>query len=658
MPTRWETFPILLEGGLVGNLSKLQHGLNKPGSAFAIKNFEPSIKGGYRRINGYTKFSDTPVPQYGLSLVQGSAQSGANLVLGGIHETPVVGDTFSIAGVTGTYTVATVSYSATSKEATLTVTPNLDSSPADKAAVTWTSGASIIEGIYYAKEESATYAVRGGALWSSTGIDWTLRSVPNYGTVLVSGGAQTGSALVVAGIDSDTYVPQVGDTFTLASVELTYTVTAIPTVTSGAATLAISPALDSSPADTSAVTFTSSSMAGGSRVKFKPFSFDGTYKTAIVDGANRPAVTTSTTFKTLQGTDDILGAQYCEVFKDHLFFAKDSLVSHSAPFDEEDFRPALGAGSYRLSPSGCTGLFVFREQLINFTEQDVFKLTGTSIADFSFTPITTDIGCVAGDTVQEVGGDLLFLGPDGARFLGATARIGDFALQVASKPIQDEFKRFIDSTTDFCSVSIRSKSQYRIFNFVPNTSDRDAFGYIGTQFEAQNPQSVAWGTTRGIQAYRAFSTYTNDSEIVIFSNANEYVYVMESGFTFDGDPIESFLYLPFAAINDPSVRKAGYKVRTFFDPEGSVTGTLTPKYDFNEPGKIQPLAVPLLGGGNFYIYGQIRYGERPYTIYPQTIMKSQIVGTFFVISLQYEFKGGEPFVLDTISLEYRTLDRK
>jgi len=61
MPTRWETFPVEITGGLVSNLPEVQQGLNMPGSARLLLNFEPSIEGGYVRIEGYTKWDDAQV---------------------------------------------------------------------------------------------------------------------------------------------------------------------------------------------------------------------------------------------------------------------------------------------------------------------------------------------------------------------------------------------------------------------------------------------------------------------------------------------------------------------------------------------------------------------------------------------------------------------
>ena len=64
-------------------------------------------------------------------------------------------------------------------------------------------------------------------------------------------------------------------------------------------------------------------------------------------------------------------------------------------------------------------------------------------------PITDKIGCTNPDTIQEFGGDIIYLSPDGVRLLGATDRIGDFALDVASDTIFKDAKDFIAQTDNF-----------------------------------------------------------------------------------------------------------------------------------------------------------------------------------------------------------------
>jgi hypothetical protein len=272
--------------------------------------------------------------------------------------------------------------------------------------------------------------------------------------------------------------------------------------------------------------------------------------------------------------------------------------------------------------------------------------------------VTTDLGCVAGDTVQEVGGDVMFLGPDGIRFLGATERIGDFNLSLASRQIQKDLVTYIETSATYTTSVIREKNQYRIFKYKQGSTKANSLSYIDTQFLDQNAQSINWGTSQGIKAYRSSSTYVADTEVSLFSNDDEYVYLLESGNTFDGVDIVSRYYTPFMAVSDPSLRKTAYKVDTYFDPEGTINGTLTLKYDFNKPGKIQPQAISFTGGGAFSFYGEAVYGVSTYGGNPDTSLESRVVGSFFTASLQYEFEGGPPFVLDTVILEYATEDRK
>ena len=76
--------------------------------------------------------------QYGTPLVDGASQSGTTLNIDGLTSTPFAGDQFTIAGVTGTYTIDRLTYS--SGDASLVLTTALASSPADNAAITFTTG--------------------------------------------------------------------------------------------------------------------------------------------------------------------------------------------------------------------------------------------------------------------------------------------------------------------------------------------------------------------------------------------------------------------------------------------------------------------------------------------------------------------------------------
>src|SRR6056300_1647409 len=66
MPDRWLTYPVQFKGGLVTNMSPLQQGIEAPGTATALRNYEPAVSGGYRRLKGFSKWDDTELSNTGV----------------------------------------------------------------------------------------------------------------------------------------------------------------------------------------------------------------------------------------------------------------------------------------------------------------------------------------------------------------------------------------------------------------------------------------------------------------------------------------------------------------------------------------------------------------------------------------------------------------
>lgn len=659
MADSWQTFQFEFRGGLVTNLSPLQHGTQAPGTARVLRNFEPSVEGGYRRIEGYDKFDEDAVPTYGSPLVHGGSQTGTTLVIGNLFFEPSPGDSFTIAGVTGTYTIAVggVSYSSVNKRATLTLTTSLDSSPADKAALTFTTNTGLIRGV--AAWESTAIAVRNNNTYSSGGSGWTRINVPSYGTVLVDGGSQTGGTLDVDGLTS---TPQVGDTFTIAGVNLIYTITAAVTVTGGAASITISPNLDSSPADNAAITFLTANRTGSQKHRFAKYRIGTTEKIACVDGTNYPFIWDETVFNVLtEAPSDIFAATHVAFFKNQLFFAKGDVLNFTSPYTDDDFNPANGAGNIAVG-SVITGLVVFREQLIIFCENKIKRLTGNTLSDFVLQPITENIGCVEEDTIQEVGSDVMFLGPDGLRLLSATDRIGDFNLAVVSKPIQTEVTNVITANTSFASVVIKTKSQYRLLGYNDNITANSSVGIIGSQLEGDGSAYFAWAELRGFKAYVADSNYKDTIETILFANGSGYVYEMESGNSLDGSNIQATFSTPFVPINDPRVRKTFYKLFLYTDPQGSVETQVSLKLDFDTEGTIQPDAVTLAnttGTVGFYGTPTAKYGTTVYGTKLKKFFETQVIGSGFTVALQFVSDNtNPPFSLDAATLEFATFDRR
>ena len=457
MATQWQTFPIEFRGGLISNLSPLQHGTNAVGSATILQNFEANKEGGYSKIRGFEKYSTTTVPG-----------SGSILALKVISSGRVVA--------------------------------------ARKNGSNQTQ-------YYY-----------------STGSSWT--------SMATSVGTNGGKARNVL------------------------------------------------------------------------YNLDGDDKVIFVDGTNYPAIYNTsgntTTFMTSSNSTDVLGAENVAVFKNTAFYSKGNNIYFTAPFTVDDFNVANGSGSINVA-NDVTGLAVFRDQLIIFTSDTIKRLTGSSSADFTVSPITDRIGCINGDTIQEVGGDVMYLAPDGIRLLSATDRIGDFALDVASNQIQKDATIFLSQTSSFCSVLFKEKAQYRIFAYVQSEQDDAAKGLIATKFISQGAAGIAWSTTKGIKAFVADSRYTGTAETIAFANEDGYVYVMDTGSDFDGAAIEAIYESPFMPISDPQVRKTFYKMTLYAEPTGSMSLDLNLKYDFASASNtkvVQPATQQISStGASVFLFG-------------------------------------------------------
>ena len=66
MAGAWQTFPVQFQGGLITNISPVQLGLQSPGAATTLRNFEPSVEGGYKKVLGYAKYDTNALSGSGL----------------------------------------------------------------------------------------------------------------------------------------------------------------------------------------------------------------------------------------------------------------------------------------------------------------------------------------------------------------------------------------------------------------------------------------------------------------------------------------------------------------------------------------------------------------------------------------------------------------
>jgi hypothetical protein len=228
-----------------------------------------------------------------------------------------------------------------------------------------------------------------------------------------------------------------------------------------------------------------------------------------------------------------------------------------------------------------------------------------------------------------------------------------------SQTIQKELTQLITEFSSFSSVVVRAKSQYRIFGYSASITQDSTKGVLGTQLLEGG---IGWAELRGIKVYAADSDYHDKSELVVFANGTGYVYKMETGNTFDGSNIKASFATPYFPINDPRIRKTFYKLYTYIEPKGGFTANINLKLDFDTKGSIQPETLTVSNNtGEVGFYGSTLsvFGVSSFGSQLQTVFDTQIIGSGFSVSIQYESETDDPpYIFDAATLEFATHDRR
>ena len=397
--------------------------------------------------------------------------------------------------------------------------------------------------------------------------------------------------------------------------------------------------------------------------EFRKFNFDGTEKIVIATGTSNPQIldaSFSTTNVNATGTSNF---KFVEIFKNHLFFAGHSSneqeISFMGPFQTNDFTSGNGGGTIKVDTE-IVGLKVFRENLFIFGKDKIFKLSGTALANFAVAPVTRNIGCIDGGSIQELAGDVVFLAPDGLRTIAGTARIGDVELGTISKQVQ---KRIDDITThNINSLVIRSKSQYRLF--FPTTAQTEILSKGIIAVLKANPETGTLGfeyaDLKGIKPSSTDSFFISDVETVVHGGYDGYVYKQESGGVFtrasDTETIRGFYRSPDMPLGDPGIRKSmqralvNYKVNEAID---TTNQTFRLRYNFDDTNTPQPNAYSFSSAQVAAFYNSGVYGTSAYGSSGFPLERVSVEGSGFVVAFKLEDQSSKQALsLRGFELEY------
>jgi len=487
-------------------------------------------------------------------------------------------------------------------------------------------------------------AARGEKIFSSASTE--------LATAIVSGTGMTGSGTIT--VDSTTGFSSSG-TLQINSEIFTYTGVTTTTFTGVTRATSSTSAADHAVDDAVSESWTErdTGRTSASKYTFERFNFDGNEKIIVTDGTNDPTVFNTSFTATDVTESSVEGAKFVTAFKSHMFYAGMSSTPQtlvfSQPFDEDAFNSGSGAGSIKVDDT-IVGMKAFRNDLFIFCENRIFKLSGSTSSDFAITPVTRNIGCINGDTIQEFAGDLIFLGPDGLRTVAGTARIGDVELGTISANVQSIFDDNLKDSALFESVVIPDKTQYRIFFAKDDVAEDNAKGIICVM----KGQNFEFSELRGIKP-SATDTFVEAGDVLVLHGGYDgFIHRQEKGNDFDGTKVSGRYRSPDLTFGDPGIRKHMQRVIVNYKPESAINADMFVRYDYEDRNSSRPAAYPLDSEDVVAIYGTSTYGTPTYGGSSEPLLRQSVEGSGFAVALRVNDNATTaPYSLKGFQLEYQ-----
>lgn len=182
-------------------------------------------------------------------------------------------------------------------------------------------------------------------------------------------------------------------------------------------------------------------------------------------------------------------------------------LKYSASLDETHW--TTGAGSFDLSTVWISGMDVpvalaeFNGHLVVFGEQSIiiynnpWQPTGTGAIDATTMSLVENIGgigCVARDSIQHLGTDIIFLSAQGVRSLGRTIQEKSMPVTDVSKNVNDDLNSLVNVETKADIKSGYSKLDGFYILTLPS-SDKTYYFDLRNQLQDRSYKTTRWDTS-------------------------------------------------------------------------------------------------------------------------------------------------------------------
>ena len=254
-----------------------------------------------------------------------------------------------------------------------------------------------------------------------------------------------------------------------------------------------------------------------------------------------------------------------------------------------------------------TGLVNTVVNLVVFGRGSINTLIGTSSANFTLTLMNGGAGAIEW-TCQQLN-QPMYADDRGLRNFNTSQSFGDFDIGTITTLIQALWAgKKKAGIFPVSSIRVRSKDQYRIFfsdgsgiSVYIGRGAQSAMTIMGAMTSPGAPECMPFNLGK-VVTNCCSSEDANGNEVMFFGSTDGYVYQMDSGTSFDQQPITAYLRLAFNNIGSPTQNKRWHKVTVEADCTNAVSLGLVAEYAYSDPDLSPAIEqdFSVQGGGGYW----------------------------------------------------------
>lgn len=262
-------------------------------------------------------------------------------------------------------------------------------------------------------------------------------------------------------------------------------------------------------------------------------------------------------------------------------------IQFSATGEPRQWQVILGAGEFGIGTECTDVVQANATAVILFGENKICTLQGRDASDFALDTLTEEAGAQP-DTAQRVG-RTLYLDARGLRDLTASQAFGNFSTGTQSGRFQRYFReRLRSGVPTIGSIVCKTKSQYRLFY-------NDGAG-LSVYMGDKTPAAMVFNY-RSLRPTCFANGELADGEAMLIGAEDGYVYRLDKGNTFDGEPFEYFAQLPYNHFGSPTQENRFHKVTLELVSPPKMSIGIAADFDYSDGQKVRA------AGTSFLIYG-------------------------------------------------------